>query len=95
MRDCWCADMSSIAKPADYYNFINSCSVFEHLPDCVYPHTLRECFRALKPGGVIEVYLNTDIGEIHIRIDPVEKTRDDMENVGFTAINDYFFIKPN
>lgn len=94
IRDFWRGDVQEIEKPDNHYDFINSCSVFEHLPDCVYWNTLKECYRVLKPGGLMGVWL--DRGEQdgqHLRMDKPKVTRRDMESVGFKAIHNYLYTK--
>ena len=92
--ELWQGDVANIEKPDEHYDFINSCSVFEHLPDIVYYDCLKECYRILKPGGLMAVFLDSGPphGE-HLRMDPPEVTRKDMEAVGFEAITDYLYRK--
>lgn len=92
--ELWLGDVSDIDKPEEHYDFINSCSVFEHLPDIVYYKCLEECYRVLKDGGLMGVYLDggRPIGE-HLRMDSLEVTRKDMEEVGFEAVTDYLYRK--
>lgn len=95
LGDVWKGDISKIDKPDNYYDFINSCSVFEHLPDIVYYNCLNECYRTLKHGGLIGVYLDKgDAHGEHLRMDSIETTKKDMENVGFEAITYYVYKKP-
>lgn len=88
------ASCSKIPKPDGTYDFINSCSVFEHLPDCVYWDTLKECRRLLKEGGLLGVYLDEGRAEgKHLRMDPVGVTVADLEKNGFERVTNYLFRK--
>ena len=93
-RDFMEASCHEVPKPDETYDFINACSMFEHLPECIYWQTIRECWRLLKPGGLIGVYL--DQGRAfgtHLRMDLVDVTVKDMTANGFTRITDYRFMK--
>jgi len=85
--------MQIIPKSNDYYDFINSCSVWEHLPNEVYWNVLKECYRVLKPNGLMGVYVDQGSNEQHIRSAPPYKTRQEMEKVGFIAKSDYLYTK--
>lgn len=91
--DFWIGDMQRINKPNNHYDFINSCSVWEHLPDKVYWNTLKECYRILKPGGFIGVYVDQTKNEQHIRVVPPSTTKTEMESIGFKAYNNYLYYK--
>jgi len=89
----WIGDMQSTEKPDNYYDFINSQSIWEHLTEEVYWNTLKECYRILKPGGKIYVYVDQGPGPEHIRVVPPFVTRQEMEYVGFKGITDYVYEK--
>ena len=89
LDEIWIGDAQNIPKPNDYYDFINSASFFEHLPDEVYYNVIRECLRVLKPGKMMGVYLDHHAGFVS-----VEKTRKELESIGFIAVTDYLFRKP-
>jgi cyclopropane fatty-acyl-phospholipid synthase-like methyltransferase len=94
VHDFWEASINKIDKPDNYYDFINSCSIFEHLPDCIYYDTIKECYRTLKPNGYLGVYLDTGRAEgTHIRMDSLAVTKADLLSVGFIQINNYLFKK--
>lgn len=86
------ADMSFWADNS--YAFINSSSVFEHLPNDVYWDTVHECFRVLEPGGLMGVYVDQSIEPQHIRIKPPRVTAKELKEVGFEVVNNYLFRKP-
>ena len=94
--DVWIGDAQNIPKLDNCYDFINSCSFFEHLPDDVYWNVIRECYRVLKPGKVLGVYLDggRNNGE-HIRCVPVSQTKKELESIGFVYLQDYLYQKPN
>jgi ubiquinone/menaquinone biosynthesis C-methylase UbiE len=92
--DYWCGDVSKINKPDNHYDFINSSSVWEHLTEDIYWKTLKECFRVLKRGGRIFVYVDQDTGgDEHIRVRPHSTIKKEMESVGFVAENDHVYHK--
>jgi ubiquinone/menaquinone biosynthesis C-methylase UbiE len=93
IKDFWIGDASFINKPDDHYNFVNSCSFFEHLPSEVYWEVLKECYRVLKPNGLLGVYLDTSKGKQHIRLRPAKVIRKEVESMGFNALTDYLFEK--
>jgi len=76
------------------YDFINSCSFFEHLPSPVYWKVIKNCYKLLKPGGWLGVYLDQTPGPQHIRVVPPEVTREELESIGFRSITNYLFCKP-
>lgn len=87
--DMWIGDAQQIPKPDNYYDFINSASFFEHLPEDVYLNTLRECMRVLKPGKIMGVYLDHHAGFVSI-----EQTKKELISNGFISVTDYIFRKP-
>src|ERR1035437_10174787 len=95
INDMWIGDSQKISKPDNYYDFINSCSFFEHLPEEVYWNTIKETIRVLKPGKYLGCYLDKgkNYGE-HIRCVPIEQTKKELQSIGFLCINDYIYQKP-
>ena len=89
LDDVWIGDAQNIPKEDNYYDFINSASFFEHLPKEVYDNVLKECFRVLKPGKMIGVYLDHHVGFVS-----VEQTKSEMVSAGFIPVTDYVFRKP-
>ena len=83
-----------LMMPDDYYDFINSSSFFEHLSETDYWGTVEECFRILKPGGRLFVYVDQIAEDQHIRIVPPKQTREELVYIGFNAVTDYLFVKP-
>jgi len=76
----------------NYYDFINSSSVFEHLPDHVYFKTIDECYRVLKPGGLMGVYVDQSKCLQHIRIVKPKQTRKELVKIAPPLpIGKYFF----
>ena len=95
LQDVWVGDAQNIPKPDNHYDFINSCSFFEHLPEDVYWNVIRECYRILKPGALLGVYLDEgQNGGEHIRCVPVSQTQKEVESIGFITLNSYLFQKP-
>lgn len=93
-RDFMEASCHEVPKPDETYDFINACSIFEHLPDCVYWKAIKECWRLLKPGGLLGVYLDQGRpGGTHLRMDPVDVTVRDLTSNGFERVTDYRFRK--
>lgn len=95
LLDIWIGDAQKTGKPDSYYDFINSCSFFEHLPEDVYWNVVRECYRILKHGGTFGVYLDegANYGE-HIRCVPVAQTKKELESIGFISVSNYLYQKP-
>lgn len=95
VQDLWIGDAQNVPAGDGYYDFINSCSFFEHLPEDVYWNIVNECYRLLKPNGFLYVYLDEgkNYGE-HIRCVPVEQTKMELEKIGFISVNNYIFRKP-
>lgn len=93
--ELWIGDARSTGKPDNHYDFINSCSFFEHLPENVFWPVIKECYRVLKPGGIMGCYLDPgpNYGE-HVRCVPVEQTKQELESIGFITVNDYVYRKP-
>ncbi len=94
LREVWIGDAASVPKPDGHYDWINAASIFEHLPDDAYWQVVTECYRLLKPGGRMGVYLDISPGEQHVRIVSPKQTRRELESVGFRAITDYLYEKP-
>jgi ubiquinone/menaquinone biosynthesis C-methylase UbiE len=92
--EMWIGDAQKIPKPDNYYDFINSCSFFEHLPEDVFWNSVKEAYRVLKRGKMMGVYLDEgeNKGE-HIRCAAVDQTKKELESVGFVAINNYLYQK--
>lgn len=90
LQKIWIGDSQEVEGQ---YDFINSCSFFEHLPDEVYWKTIERCYKILKPGGFFGVYLDQSKGPEHIRIRKPHITRKELEQVGFKAKTDYLFVK--
>lgn len=87
IRDVWYADCRNIKKPDNSYDCITSLDFYEHLPNDIYQDSISECFRLLKEGGLICVYLGKGTGihhPEHINVIPDEKVIGDMCAKGFT-----------
>lgn len=95
LKDIWIGDAQNIPKSDNYYDFINSCSFFEHLSEGVYWNILTEAYRVLKRGGYLGVYV--DVGKNgsgeHIRCVPLDQTKKELCQIGFSSINNYLYIK--
>ena len=94
LSEIWIGDAQNVPKTDGYYDFINSCSFFEHLPEDVYWNVAKECYRLIRPGGLLYLYLDggQNYGE-HIRCVPVEQTKKEMESIGFVSISNYIYRK--
>lgn len=95
--DFWIGDCQNTGKPDNYYDFINACSIFEHFPDNIYNNVAKECYRILKPGGLMFVYLDQfgpkDMDEQHCHQETPEETRERMKPFGFIPVNNYRYRK--
>ena len=94
LGDIWIGDARAIGKPDSTYDWINSSSVFEHLPEESYWSVLRECYRLLKPGGVLGVFVDQVPGGEHGRVVLPDQTQRELESIGFKAIHERLFFKP-
>ena len=77
----------------NYYDWINCCDFFEHVPEAAYWLILKEVKRVLKPGGLMGVYVGQPKLVQHIRIVPPEQTRKEMESVGYKALSNFLYTK--
>lgn len=91
--DYWIGDICDMPKDDDFYDFINSSSVWEHLTEEVYWAALKECYRVLKPNGKIFVYVDQTEGPEHIRVKSHSEILKEMQSVGFKPINEHVYAK--
>ena len=76
------------------YDWINCCDYLEHLDEDTYWREIRALYKALKPGGIMGVYVGqAQSVKQHIRIVPPHQTRFELRKVGFTPITDYLYMK--
>jgi len=99
LDDIWIGECQSINKPDKYYDYISALDFFEHLPENIYFKTIQECYRLLKNGGHIFVYVGKSGATAHINERPDEQVIKDMQYYGFEKIQNiqgmFVFRKQN
>lgn len=88
LDDIWIGECQNTNKPDGYYDYISSLDFFEHLPEDIYFKTIQECYRLLKDGGYIFVYVGKSGAAAHINERPDEQVVKDMHLGGFEKIRD-------
>ena len=82
------ASAHEIPFPPEHFDIIFSNQVFEHIPEHIVPHMMREIYRVMKPGAVAWIGLVLGNGRRpednpdHITMKPFEWWRDHLEKVG-------------
>jgi len=98
----WIGDTQDTGRPDDHYDFITALSIWEHLTDEAYFNTLKECYRILKPGGTIYVYVDgceekhrttAAVNARHIRCVTLPQTVTEMQEAGFERVDNFRFRK--
>ncbi len=83
LDDIWIGDCQKIDKPNGHYECIHCIDFFEHLPQDVYEKTIKECYRLLKPNGLMFVYVGKTDAHAHIHLVSNETVIKDMSAAGF------------
>ena len=95
VRKVWQGSCESIPMPDNTYDFVDAQSIFEHLTDDQYDKTLKECYRVLKPGGLLGVWVDqTPDKKQHTRCKPHDKAAAEVVTYGFKKITNHVFRKP-
>jgi ubiquinone/menaquinone biosynthesis C-methylase UbiE len=95
LRHLWIGRCENIPVRDNTYDFINSQSIFERLNEAQYNDTVKECFRVLKPNGMMGVWVDQsrDGDTQHIRVRSHESTAKEITKFGFKKITNHIFRK--
>ena len=94
IRHIWVGRCEQIPIKNNQYDFINAQSIFEHLNNEQFHLTLQECFRVLKPNGIMGVWVDQgNDGKQHIRCKPHNLAAKEISKYGFKPLTDHIFRK--